>query len=98
KGLGALHEVPNQIECFKPVCRWAETIRQGSAIAGAVERAFHLFRTSRQGPIALSLPTDLLVAKPEAHRTKPRGRLPTCDARKIETAARRPPPPKPPPL
>src|SRR5215470_10270382 len=89
KGLGALHEVPNQIECFKPVCRWAETIRQGSAIAGAVERAFHLFRTSRQGPIALSLPTDLLVAKTEAHRTKPRGRLPTCDPRKIETAARR---------
>src|SRR5215470_11960807 len=89
KGLGVLHEVPNQIECFKPVCRWAETIRQGSAIAAAVERAFHLFRTSRQGPIALSLPTDLLVAKTEAHRTKPRGRLPTCDPRKIETAARR---------
>jgi len=89
KGLGALHEVPNQIECFKPVCRWAETIRQGSAIASAVERAFHQFRTTRQGPIALSLPTDLLVAKTDAHRTKPRGRLPTCDARKIETAARR---------
>src|SRR5215471_17753115 len=89
KGLGVLHEVPNQIECFKPVCRWAETIRQGSAIASAVERAFHQFRTTRQGPIALSLPTDLLVAKTEAHRTKPRGRLPTCDSRKIETAARR---------
>ena len=89
KGLGALHEVPNQIECFKPVCRWAETIREGSAIPAAVERAFHLFRTTRPGPIALSLPTDLLVAKTEAHRGKPRGRLPTCDPRKIETAARR---------
>jgi thiamine pyrophosphate-dependent acetolactate synthase large subunit-like protein len=89
KGLGALHEVPNQIECFKPVCRWAETIREGSAIPAAVERAFHLFRTMRPGPIALSLPTDLLVAKTEAHRGKPRGRLPVCDPRKIETAARR---------
>jgi len=89
KGLGALHEVPNQIECFKPVCRWAETIRDGAAIAGAVERAFHLFRTARPGPIALSLPTDLLVAKTEARRSKLRGRLPACDPKKIETATRR---------
>src|SRR5215471_20670902 len=89
KGLGALHEVPNQIECFKPVCRWAETIRDGAVIAGAVERAFHLFRTVRPGPIALSLPTDLLVAKTEARRNKLRGRLPACDPKKIETATRR---------
>src|SRR5262249_27721297 len=40
KGLGALHEVPNQIECFKPVSRWAETITDGRAIACALERAF----------------------------------------------------------
>src|SRR5437870_7351990 len=24
--LGSLHEVPNQIDCFRPVSRWAETI------------------------------------------------------------------------
>src|SRR5262249_41936253 len=89
KGLGALHEVPNQIECFKPVCRWAETIRDGAAIAGAVERAFQLFRTARPGPIALSLPTDLLVAKTEARRSKLRGRMPACDPKKMETATQR---------
>jgi thiamine pyrophosphate-dependent acetolactate synthase large subunit-like protein len=89
KGLGALHEVPNQIDCFKPVCRWAETIRDGRAIRAAVERAFHLFRTTRPGPVALSLPTDLLVAKTEGRREKPRGRLPVCDPRKIIAAARR---------
>jgi len=43
KGLGALHEVPNQIDCFKPVSRWAETISEGRDIPAAVEHAFHLF-------------------------------------------------------
>ena len=89
KGLGALHEVPNQIECFKPVCRWAETITDGRGIPAAVERAFHLFRTTRPGPIALSLPTDLLVAKTDRRRTALRGSLPACDPRKIEAATRR---------
>src|SRR5262245_50606562 len=89
KGLGALHEVPNQIDCFKPVCRWAETITDGRAFASAVERAFHLFRTTRPGPIALSLPTDLLVGKTERRRATLRGSLPTCDSRRIEAATKR---------
>src|SRR6266700_1676290 len=68
KGLGSLHEVPHQNDCFKPLCRWAETISDGREIPAAIERAFHLFRTARPGPIALSLPTDLLVAKSEGRR------------------------------
>ena len=35
--LGALHEVPNQIECFRPVSRWADALRSGA-------------RDSRRGP------------------------------------------------
>ncbi|HUO64706.1 MAG TPA: thiamine pyrophosphate-binding protein [Terriglobales bacterium] len=89
KGLGALHEVPNQIDCFKPVCRWAETIYEGREIPAAVERAFHLFRTARQGPIALSLPTDLLAAKTKGRREVFRSGPPACDPRLIEDAARR---------
>jgi acetolactate synthase-1/2/3 large subunit len=89
KGLGALHEVPNQIDCFKPVCRWAETIHEGRGISVAVERAFHLFRTGRPGPIALSLPTDLLVAKSEGRREAFRSGPPACDPQLIEDAAKR---------
>ena len=89
KGLGVLHEVPNQIDCFKPVCRWAETIYEGRAIPAAVERAFHLFRTGRPGPIALSLPTDLLVAKTEGRREVFSSSPPACEPRLIEAAAKR---------
>ena len=89
KGLGALHEVSNQIDCFKPVCSWAETIYDAREIPAAVERAFHLFRTARQRPIALSLPTDLLVAKTEGRREAFRDGPPECDSGLIDDAARR---------
>ena len=89
KEVGALHEVPNQIDCFKPVCRWAETLRDAQAIPGAVQGAFHLFRTGRPGPIALSIPTDLLTAHIEAQLTPAAsGRRPPCDVRRIEEASR----------
>jgi len=89
QGVGALHEVPNQIDCFRPVCRWAETLGAGRDIPGAVQGAFHLFRTGRPGPIALSIPTDLLTARVAAQLTPPgQGRRPPCDVRLVETAAR----------
>ncbi|HEV8676514.1 MAG TPA: thiamine pyrophosphate-binding protein [Methylomirabilota bacterium] len=88
--LGALHEVPNQIDCFKPVCRWAEALRDAGEIPGAVQGAFHLFRTGRPGPIALSIPTDLLAARVEARLTAPgQGRRPPCDVRLLAEAADR---------
>jgi thiamine pyrophosphate-dependent acetolactate synthase large subunit-like protein len=90
KGLGALHEVPNQIACFRPVCRWAETITTARDIPGAIQGAFHLFRTGRPGPIALSFPTDLLTARVETRLGPPgEGRRPPCDVRLLETAAER---------
>jgi len=89
KGLGALHEVPNQIDCFKPVSRWAETISEGRDIPAAVEHAFHLFRTARPGPISLSLPTDLLIGKSEGRRESFHAGRPACDAQLIEDAAKR---------
>jgi acetolactate synthase-1/2/3 large subunit len=90
RDLGALHEVPNQIDCFRPVCRWADTIRTGPEIPGAIQGAFHLLRTGRPGPIALSLPTDLLTARVEARLTAPGGgRRPPCDVQLIDEAAAR---------
>src|SRR3990172_5742324 len=90
RDLGALHEVPNQIDCFKPVCRWAEALRDAQAIPGAVQGAFHLFRSGRPGPIALSIPTDLLTASVEAKLTPgASGRRPPCEVRLIENASSR---------
>ena len=87
RDLGGLHEVPNQIECFRPVSRWSETIREGPAIATSIAGAFHLLRTGRPGPIALSVPNDLLFAKSEGVvRTGRAGRRPPCHVNDIAQA------------
>jgi len=90
RDLGALHEVPNQIDCFRPVTRWAEALQDTSAIPASLATAFDLTRTGRPGPIALSIPNDLLFARAEA-TTPPVGtsRRPPCHVRDVDAAARR---------
>ncbi|HSF06200.1 MAG TPA: thiamine pyrophosphate-binding protein [Methylomirabilota bacterium] len=88
--LGALHEVPNQIECFRPVCRMAENVGSTADIATTIAGAFDLLRTGRPGPIAISIPNDLLGARSEgALRTSRGGRRPPCHVNDITEAARR---------
>ncbi len=87
KNLGALHEVPNQIECFRPVTRWAEVVRDGAGIAVAVQGAFTRFRSVRPGPVALSIPTDRLMAKVSGVLHERRGARPRCDGAGVERAA-----------
>jgi acetolactate synthase-1/2/3 large subunit len=87
--VGALHEVVDQIACFKPVCRWAEQVGDGAAIAADIQGAFDLFVSGRPGPIALSIPTDLLTARVEGRIVAGRGRgRPPCHVEEIEEAAR----------
>jgi acetolactate synthase I/II/III large subunit len=89
RDLGALHEVPNQIECFRPVTRWAEAVTEAAAIPGTVAGAFDLLRTGRPGPIVISIPNDLLAARVEATPAPGgHGRRPPCHVADIEAATR----------
>jgi acetolactate synthase-1/2/3 large subunit len=88
--VGALHEIPNQIECFRPVARMAETIRATGDIATTIAGAFDLLRTGRPGPIAISIPHDLLGASSAGTlRTTRSGQRPPCHVDDIRAAARR---------
>jgi acetolactate synthase-1/2/3 large subunit len=90
RDLGALHEVPNQIDCFRPVARLAETIGETSAIAPGIAGAFALLRTGRPGPVAISIPNDLLLARAEGEaRSGGSGRRPPCHVADVAAAARR---------
>jgi acetolactate synthase-1/2/3 large subunit len=90
RDVGALHEIPNQIDCFRPVCRMAENVQATGDIAPTIAGAFDLLRTGRPGPIAISIPNDLLGARSEgAPRTSRGGRRPPCHVNDIMEAARR---------
>jgi thiamine pyrophosphate-dependent acetolactate synthase large subunit-like protein len=87
--LGALHEVVNQIECFRSVSRWAELITDAPAIARNIQGAFDLLGSGRPGPIALSIPHDVLGAGAEREALSVRrGARPPCDVHEITEAAR----------
>jgi acetolactate synthase-1/2/3 large subunit len=87
--VGALHEIVNQIECFKPACRWAETIADGKIIAANIQGAFELLESGRPGPVALSIPADLLASGTDGRiiARQSRGR-PPCHVDDIRQAAR----------
>src|SRR5262249_53724515 len=90
RDLGALHEVPNQIDCFRPVTRWAETLQDTAEIPASLAAAFELTRTGRPGPVALSIPNDLLFARADAVIPPPSAsRRPPCHVADVEAAARR---------
>jgi thiamine pyrophosphate-dependent acetolactate synthase large subunit-like protein len=87
RDLGALHEVPNQIDCFRPVTRWAEAVTDVRAIPGAIGGAFDLLRTGRPGPMVLSIPYDLLLARADAPRPAGgHGARPPCHVADVEEA------------
>ena len=64
-------------------------MREGAAIAPAVQAAFERLRSARPGPVALSIPTDLLMARSPGALHAPRGERPRCDAALVERAAER---------
>ncbi len=88
--LGALHEIPDQIECFRPVCRMAEALTSGREVPSTLAGAFALLRTGRPGPVAVSIPNDLLAARIDVPAPPAgQGVRPPCHVADIMEAAER---------
>ncbi len=62
RGLGELHELPDQRALVAGVARFSETILTPEALPEALARAFALFAGARPGPVHLELPLDLISA------------------------------------
>lgn len=62
KGLGHLHELPDQRGLMEKVALFSERIEDAGALQGALERAFALFASARPGPVHIEIPTDMMVA------------------------------------
>jgi 5-guanidino-2-oxopentanoate decarboxylase len=87
---GSLHEVPNQIECFRPVTRMAEALTRAEDIPTTIAGAFELLRTGRPGPVAISIPFDFLTGEVDAAlASRGASRRPPCHVAEIERAVAR---------
>lgn len=72
KGLGLLHELPDQFGLSQTVSKHAEHIASGADLEGALTRSFAALE-GRPGPVHIEVPTDVMdlpVLKPLSITTK----------------------------
>jgi acetolactate synthase-1/2/3 large subunit len=62
RGLGALHEIPDQTGILERLTKWTGTARSADEIPGLVREAFVQLRSGRPRPVAIEVPPDVLAA------------------------------------
>lgn len=90
RGLGLLHEIPDQLGVLRSLTKWAMRINSPAEAPGLVAEAFHQLHTGRPRPVGLEVPPDILAASAEVDLTPimPDPRHPPVDSDLIERAAR----------
>ncbi|MGX7876370.1 5-guanidino-2-oxopentanoate decarboxylase [Mesorhizobium sp. ORM6] len=61
KGLGFLHELPDQRGMMEKVALLSQRVTEASELPGALAQAFAVFSSSRPGPVHIEIPTDVMV-------------------------------------
>jgi len=60
KGLGYLHELPDQIGMIAKVALSATRVENPGELQAAIERAFAIFASGRPGPVHIEVPIDVM--------------------------------------
>ncbi|MGH8263543.1 MAG: thiamine pyrophosphate-dependent enzyme, partial [Steroidobacteraceae bacterium] len=98
RGIGHLHELPDQLATMKSLTRWAHRVMLPEDAPTAVNEAFVRMHSGRPGPVSLEMPMDTMAQRadvallPAAHQ-RPGPVLDTGrvdDAAKLLAQARRP--------
>ena len=63
-GRGALQEM-EQVEIFRPVTKWATTIKTTERIAETMADAYRIALSGRPGPVYVEVPSDILFGRVE---------------------------------
>lgn len=63
RGLGALHEIPDQSGILRSLTKWSGLASRPEDIPGLVHRAFAELRSGRPRPVGLEIPPDVLAAR-----------------------------------
>ena len=90
RGVGMLHEIPDQLAVLRGLTKWAARIDDPSQAPALVGEAFRQLATGRVRPVALEIALDILAQESEVglldaetHRAAP-----DADSERIDQAAR----------
>src|SRR5947209_16173127 len=90
RGIGLLHEVPDQLAILRGLTKWAERIDHPSETGKLVNEAFRQLSDGRPRPAALEMPLDIMALEGDVELREP-GTLPgppAPDAELIAQAAK----------
>ena len=94
---GELHEVDDQLDCVRPITKWAARIDDPQAIPDGVQEAFRHLNTGRPRPVEIEMPLDTLaetveidLPEPEAYARLAPDRDSVARAARAVDAAERP--------
>jgi acetolactate synthase-1/2/3 large subunit len=90
KGIGILHEIPNQLGVIRSLTKWAACINSPAEAPGLVAEAFRQMNSGRPRPTGLETPMDILSRKEEVEliATVAEVATPPVDLEAAEEAAR----------
>lgn len=90
KGVGLLHEIPDQLGIIRSLTKWAERINSPAEAPGLVAEAFRQLFSGRPRPVGLECPMDVLAATAEVdlNVVEAESSYPEVDHEAIAQAAR----------
>ncbi len=65
KGIGYLHELPDQLATMRTLTKWADRVMSPEAAPEAVNEAFRQMLGGRQRPVSLEMPMDTMAQRSE---------------------------------
>ncbi len=81
------HQIMDVVSMFKPVTKWATSIRHPASVPEIVRKAVRLARGEKPGACHIELPEDIAKQETEAQPMQPhRYRRPVADPKQIDTA------------
>lgn len=60
KGLGMLHEIPNQLQMIRSVTKWAARANDPTEVPGLIREAFKQLQTGRIRPVEFEMAPDIM--------------------------------------
>ncbi|HEX4252697.1 MAG TPA: thiamine pyrophosphate-dependent enzyme [Pseudonocardia sp.] len=90
RGLGHLHEMPDQLATLRTLTKWSTLVTHPSEVPGAVATAFHQARAGRPRPVSVAVPWDSLGVRGPAAPVDPLAvRAPLVDPAAVAEAVAR---------
>lgn len=67
RGIGYLHDIPDQLGIAERLSKWADRIEHPSAAPDAVREAFRNLNSGRRRPVSLEMPLDVMAQEAEVN-------------------------------